>query len=314
MVISAKKISNAIKEFVYLQTFDEKVLGVMVFGSLAKGMLRKTSDIDILLLTKGGERLRTIKEYDCLKFEIYKVPKTDFASPFFSGKNLPFDTFRLQVLRSGKILYDLDGTLSWLSVKARTQKIPRFYMNTMLKRACRLLGYARNHFRMGRLERAESALQSASVELARALLLGMDEPEVNTPRLLIPHLRRRFPDFHKIFCEIQGINGAGKHDAESALIDFSTHLSRVTDKFCRIQYDIEEAKTEFLNAKDCLEYGDYESAILQLRLSANILRRALREAKFPICSFSSAQKPNRSLIREYFSILKDHVEEYATRD
>ena len=312
MCVSFKRSLNAINEFVESKKLDEKVLGIIVFGSFVKGTLRKTSDIDVLLLMKDGKYARRIERYDDLKFEVYMAPAEILTSSPKNGRNLFFEMFRLQVLRTGRIFYDQEGLLSQLSAEASNQKIPYFYEKIMLNRTYKRLRYAEKYFWTGRLRQAKSELQAASIEAARTLLLRMDEPEINIPKLIIPHLRRIDPNFYNIFREIHGLNNLGKSDIELEFINSLNYLRKITNKYSVMKYFrdvINRARFELLNAKDCLEYGDYDSAILQLKLFMSILNSHLPIKPRYLSdtySFSNqclSESPTK--IRRQLSILKD---------
>ena len=310
MQIPFKRSLNALNDFVESKRFDKKLAGIIVFGSFVKGMLHKTSDIDVLLLTKNGEYSRKIKEYDGLKFEIYTAPIAMFMSPFNNKGNLFFDMFRLQVLRTGRILYNQNGLLSQLNTWVNDQKILRSYERTLLSRAYKRLRHAEKYFWVGYLNHAESELQAASIEVARTLLLRKNKPEINIPRLIIPHLRKLYPDFYKIFQEIHGLDNFGKNDVELELYNSLNYLEKINDKYNAAEYlgsVIKRADLELSNAKDCLEYGDYDSAILQLRLFTSILNNHLpMKFKFNTCGFNSRHSARSSnKIKEELSILRE---------
>lgn len=319
MRLSFKRSLNAINEFIELKRFDEEVLGIIVFGSFAKGKLGKTSDIDVLLLMKDGKYLRKIENHDGLKFEVYMAPVEIFISPFNCGRNLFFDMFRLQVLRTGKIFYDQKGLLNQLSIEANNQKIPNFYEKIMLNRVYERIRNAEKHFWIGHLKYAESELQAASIEAARTLLLKINEPEINIPRLIIPHLRKMYPDFYKIFREIHGLDKLGKTDIELEAANLADYLKKIADKYGAVKdfrAAIRKARREFLNAEDCLERGDYDSAILQLRLSTSILNRYLPiNSKF-LCdmggfsSYHPIKTPTK--IKEQLSTLRNALADQYT--
>jgi|GEM_PF-1324761 predicted nucleotidyltransferase len=305
---SFKNALNAINEFVSRESQDREVLGIMVFGSFAKGKLHEDSDVDILLLKNGGAYARRMEEVDGLSFEVYRAPIKVFTPPFHRGERLLFDMFRLQVLRSGKIIYDPWGILDHLRIEACASRIPASYVEKTLERVNAKIRCAEDLLRTGRLRLAESEILSASTDAARALLLNENVPEINTPRLLLPYLRIKNPGFYRIFREIHGLNGLSRSDVESSLTDLLRRLDAISG---RIKEDwtlnlIEKAKIEALNAKDCLKHGDYESAMLQIRLSESMLNHPslmgfLRKSEI---GNPEAHSLEYSSINEYIDIMK----------
>ena len=308
---SFKNALNAIHKFVSRESQDKEVLGIAVFGSFAKGKLHEDSDIDILLLKDGGLYARRIEEVDGLNLEVYSAPIEIFTLPLHCGENLLFDMFRLQVLRSGKIIYDPRGLLEQLRIKVCTSRIPSSYVEKTLEKVNAKIRCAEDLLRTGRLRLAESEILSASIDAARALLLNENVPEINTPRLFLPHLRIKNPGFYRVFREIHGLNGLGRSDVESSLNNLLGRLEAISGRFKenRILNLIEKAEIEALSAKDCLTHGDYESAMLQIRLSESMLAHLSVGGLLKNSSVENLKAPSLefSLINEYIEVLKRAV-------
>lgn len=271
---SFKNALNAIYKFVSRESQSREVLGIMVFGSFAKGNLHKNSDVDILLFKDGGAYLREIEKINGLNLEVYRAPIKIFTSPFHGeeGRFL-FDMFRLQALRSGKIIYDTKGSLGQLRIEACNSRIPLSYVKETLDKANMGIYRAEDFLQRGHSQLAEHEIFGASINVARALLLMENVPEINTPRLFIPHLRAKNPIFYRMLREIHELHGLGRSDVEASLANLLGMLQLASVRFKKnwVSGLIEKAKAEAFSAKDCLRYGDYESAMLQIRLSESIL-------------------------------------------
>ncbi len=98
---------------------DRRVLAVVVFGSVAKGVAEEESDVDLLVITEGGVELD--EEVYGLSFK-YDVP---IEAIFMSYEELlshaqAKTTFLLGVLEGYDVLHDragLEGLLSFLKAK-----------------------------------------------------------------------------------------------------------------------------------------------------------------------------------------------------
>lgn len=306
---SFKNALNAIHKFVSRESQNREVLGIAVFGSFAKGNLHKNSDIDVLLLKEGGIYFREMDEIDGLNLEVYRAPIKIFTPPFYGGEGrVLFDMFRLQALRSGKIIYDPMGLMGQLRIEAYSSRIPLSYIEETLNKAQTRVRRAGDFLQRGRPQLAEYEIFGASIDVARALLLSENVPEINTPRLFLPHLRAKNHAFYKLLCETQDLHGLGRSDVELSLANLLGMLETISGKFKEnwVSGLIEGAKTEALSAKDCLRYGDYESAMLQIRFSESIfshpsVKRILKNRGVENLKEAS---PKISSINESLEVLK----------
>ncbi|MEM2594141.1 MAG: nucleotidyltransferase domain-containing protein [Candidatus Bathyarchaeia archaeon] len=315
MTASLKDALEKTSEFIStaIGKYGNNLFGSIVFGSLVKGTWRKSSDVDIILLFNKCNYSRSVSFYGDLKFEVYNMPLKVFFSPFSGdGKNLFFDMFRLQVLRTGKILYERDNLLSQLFTKLREQRISRRYLDEALSKFYNLINAAEIYLSRGRIEKAELSLRDSSINLARALLMKINIPEINTPRLLIPHLRERSPELYEVIREVYGLNYVGRNEAETRIREVKETLNNIKRRFkrnIRLKGVIDMVENELLSAEDCLEDGDYDSAILQAEFSQSILiKNPFMRNEY----WLHTSKPNieRRDIKECIGLLREIKEKY----
>ncbi|MEM1997841.1 MAG: nucleotidyltransferase domain-containing protein [Candidatus Bathyarchaeia archaeon] len=316
MTASSREALEKVNELIssFLRRYGYNFLGAVVFGSLAKGTWRKNSDVDIMLLFNECDYSRNFKIYDGLKFEIYNMPAKIFFSPFSGGRrNLFFDMFRLQVLRTGKVLYEKDYIISRVFAMLSGRKIPHEYVGEALNKAHGLANAAERYLYRGSIEGAELKLLDASINFARALLMKMNIPEINTPRLLIPHMRGKSPDFYGVFREICGLKGMGRGEVEARIVEVKETLNNIRRKFGKnmgLKGVINKAESELSSAEDCLEVGDHDSAALQAEYAQSIIMKNMPvRSKLLTCTLMH-RNLEKGEIKEYVKILKEMKEKY----
>jgi len=105
-------MNEATKKFLEELKQRVDVLGVIVFGSWARGNNRPDSDVDMVIILSDGYR-RTVEYHDGQAFEIiYTTPKS--AVDFWESHK--DDCYGLWEV--AKIIYDKDGTVGELKEKA----------------------------------------------------------------------------------------------------------------------------------------------------------------------------------------------------
>ena len=106
-------VNAATKTFLAQLEKEPRVLGVILFGSWARGTNRPDSDVDLVVLVQEGYR-RTIERIGQQVFEVIYVTE-DAAFQFW--KNHPDEC--AGVWEVAKILPDRDGTVARLEQRAR---------------------------------------------------------------------------------------------------------------------------------------------------------------------------------------------------
>ena len=106
-------MNTATKAFIARQEQDLNVLGIILFGSWARGNNRPDSDVDLVIILRDGYR-RAIQTHDGQLFEIIYVTE-DAAFEFW--KNNRDDCAGLWEV--AKLLFDRDGTVVRLEGRVR---------------------------------------------------------------------------------------------------------------------------------------------------------------------------------------------------
>jgi len=275
-----ERMSVLLEDFVQRESQNESVVGILVFGSFVKGGVRATSDLDLLVMREDIEEYsRTRQTEKGILLEIHRWPLKIFAKPFSGESGNPFtDAFCFDVMRRGRILYDLKGALRQFKRYAQTHKFPSSHVKSFVDKAHESLRLAKILLEKKELEGAELELRKASEELARAILLETDVLEIIPPKCYLPHLRKTL-SFYSTFREVHNLENLSKDEIEAAIQNISEWRERMVEEIRRAGKEdwvklggaIHGAQSELSNAQDCLMNGDLEAAVLQVRYSAMLV-------------------------------------------
>ena len=280
-----RKMSELVEDFVKKESRSEGVIGIVAFGSFARGIVQESSDVDLLVLREDVEGYsRTRQNMKGVLLEIHRWPAKMFGTPFAGGQSNVFqDAFCLAVMRDGRIIYDPKGILRRYKRYAQTHRLPLTRARSLASKAQSSLLLAQNLLEKGKVDGAEIEIRRAAEEVARVLLLESDILEIVSPKYYLPHLRSEFPDFYRTFCEVHNLEKIRRDVAEAAIQRVSKWLGIVVNEIRRMGKEewltqggeVRGAQSELSNARDCLENGDVEGAVLQARHSAILLASPL---------------------------------------
>ena len=276
-----KRMSELVRDFVKEESQSEEVIGIVAFGSFARGIVQESSDVDLLVLREDVERYSRMRQnVKGVLLEIHRWPAKMFSTPFTGGQSNVFqDAFCLAVMRDGRIIYDPKGILRRYKRHAQTHRLLRTRISSLASKAQSSLILAQNLLEKGKVDGAEIEIRRAAEELARVLLLESDVLEIVSPKYYLPHLRNESPDFYRTFREVHNLEKIHRDEAEAAIQRVSKWLGMIVDEFRRMGKEkwlkqggaVRGGQSELSNARDCLENGDLEGAILQARYSAILL-------------------------------------------
>ena len=276
-----RRMSELVEDFVKEESRSERVIGIVAFGSFARGIVQESSDVDLLVLREDVEEYSRMRQNEKgVLLEIHRWPAKMFSTPFTGGQSNVFqDAFCLAVMRDGRIIYDPKGILQRYKRFAQTHRLPRTRTRSLASKAQASLLLAQNLLEKGKIEGAEIEIRRAAEELARVLLLEGDILEIVSPKYYLPHLRNESPDFYRTFREVHNLKKIHRDEVEAAIQRVSKWVGMIIDEIRRMGKEewlrqgsaARGAQSELSNARDCLEKGDMEGAILQARYSAILL-------------------------------------------
>ncbi len=131
-----ESVREYINEFVVRISVDERVLGIVLFGSYSRGNQTKYSDIDILIVY-NGEKVEAYKSIFSHDQEVKKARNDMGSSGYFSDIEpfiVPYEDLKvfkpiyLSILRDGILLFERKSVISqffkWImSIKSRSSII-----------------------------------------------------------------------------------------------------------------------------------------------------------------------------------------------
>ena len=112
-------VAQEIAEFLK-KKYEERLVSVVIFGSVARGEARKDSDIDLIIVIEGLPKSRLRRQEEFLKIEedisptLEKLQEEGYLieiSPILKTPEeiLRFPPLLLDVAEDGRILYDKNG-------------------------------------------------------------------------------------------------------------------------------------------------------------------------------------------------------------
>jgi hypothetical protein len=276
------------------------VVGAIAFGSYLNADEESPGDLDILIVKRNGKWSKEKIEDQEIPLHVITYPMcvVDDATRGVADDPL-VDSFLYSTFRSGRILYDPEGSMEIFSQRVKTRRIPDSHVDMLLGRAWGRLPLAEENLREGRIEGSELEIRRAAEEVGMALLIGEDIPEIYPPKIYLPRLRKYLPCFYEKFKEI---NNMGKLDILRISEDMA-HLHRWRREFIIrlagtdwLDGALDGANSELDNVQRCLEKEDVDGALLQLRYAVILLTS-------PAVKLQEGTPVNR--VSERFSLLYD---------
>jgi predicted nucleotidyltransferase len=114
-----KEMQDYISAFVRIASTDESVLGILIFGSVARGTYNKYSDIDLLIVVKGSSREYIKLVHDAVQKanpffdDLSKKGIYNYITPLVLGTDdlSNFSPLYASFAEEGITIFDRDGTI-----------------------------------------------------------------------------------------------------------------------------------------------------------------------------------------------------------
>ncbi|MCS7120191.1 MAG: nucleotidyltransferase domain-containing protein [Candidatus Bathyarchaeota archaeon] len=276
-----KKIYDQIYKFVQKESSNNRTIGIVLFGSYARGNINSNSDIDLLIIEESPSITSQKILVEDKILHVHRWPVNVFNRLFVADFHNPYSgAFCLDVVRSCRILYDPKGVVKSYKKHVDAISFPSLYTLFFLRKAEKRLYHAQAFMSKGCLERAELLARKASEDLGRAYLLKNGSPQIFPAKFFAPKLRQISPDFWEIFAEVNNIEDVGMSDVEDPFYkvleeNYELLLKSKGNKCPELFRCIDVANNEILNARDCLENRDFAAAMLQIRYAATVLIRLI---------------------------------------
>ena len=248
-----------------LQDFaNERVVGAILFGSFAKGIVDEISDLDLALIVEGEEGLKEIA-VGGLKVEVWKYSLKHFLHTFEDGKYRDREdswfltSLWIRLLREGIILEDPRGILGKWRNRALKWRWRRSEIAPVVDRAKRCVAVAKRTNSRGELFKGIVAIRDGLYNLTIAHIMALNRIPSIRPKDLYKEVEE--VEFRKIFDRVQGLEDVDKCVVEELLSELGSLLNREWRSR-------RGARTEYENALRSLRRERPKEALLSARYCA----------------------------------------------
>jgi len=279
----------------------QNAVGVILFGSLAKGTIDEMSDVDLAVVLEGEIKVRNpeVRHVEGFEVEIWRYSIEHFKHVFEDEKYRRKEdswflaSLWISLLREGIILEDPKGILGEWKKKALAWKWELSEILPVFNKSESCLKVAEESYRRGIVFEGIVAVRDACFNLAIVeIMLQGDIPSIRPKDLYSRLIQRNFREF---FDEVQGLKNLKKQYDKELLVE----LKELLDIYWK---EPRGARTEYLNAVKSLARGKTKEALLNARSSAFYVGRRILRIKGKSIPFKLYDAKTHL---EMMSILKD---------
>ncbi len=255
----------ALAERVAHSLMDENTVGVVLFGSLARGRVDELSDLDLALVVEGGEPGLEEKLIGGVRVEVWRYDIKHFLHTFedekYRGRDDSWFLSSLWVglMREGVILEDPHGLLRKWRRQALDWRWRKEEILPLVRKAESCLRVAVGACSRERFFEGIIALRDCCYNLANAQIMIHNRIPSVRPKDIYRGVKQ--VGLKEFFDGIQGLEKLEKNRVERLLGE----LKRLLDDVWR---EPRGARTEYRNAVKSLARGELKVAVLNARYSA----------------------------------------------
>ena len=279
------RMKIAVDAFLSEESVDKDVKGIFVFGSYPKGIVRPSSDIDLIVLHRSKRDHTTFISQNEIFECIYLTPE-DMIRLVSRG-------MWIDIVLTGEILYDPDDAVKELKDKVAKWEWTPEHIGKQIELSKEEI---EKSIKMLNEQRPWDALQftrNAATELMRATLMKNQQKEISLVHLgdLLDYIREKDKRLYQIVASLHDFTGVSplglkewiskiqvrRNEVEQkAIIQLLNELddqgpSELLGKYKSTIKKLRPSKTQIRNAEDCLEKGNHEGALLHMRWSLRLL-------------------------------------------
>lgn len=249
---------------------EEKVKGIILVGSVAKGEATKTSDIDLFCIgnLEYKRQKETLKGIVC---DISFVP-TSFFQNVFEESNFLQKGVRIEFLRHGIVLYDPEEILRKIKEKAQVTSWSEKDLQTARKSA---LSAIRKLREIGqKYDLTEKIVATRKVSEIAGAYVAMKNGELvfYPPMYMLDSLSKT--NFLPIYQKVNNLLHVANDDAEKVTARVEMQIQKLWKRYSNKNLLQQKTRglssgmqTEIKNARNCVGKGKIKGAILQARFA-----------------------------------------------
>ena len=243
---------------------EKEVVGAILFGAFAKGVVDEMSDLDLALIVEGEGGLKEVV-VENLKVEVWKYDLKHFLHTFEDEEYRDREdswfltSLWIKILREGVILEDPRGILSKWRDKALKWKWRRGEIVPVVDRAKKCIAVAKRSSSRGELFKGIVAIRDSFYNLTITYVMTLNRIPSIRPKDLYEEVKEI--EFKKMFDRVQGLEDVDRDAVEEL-------LNELRDLLNREWRGKRGARTEYKNALKSLRRGKVKEALLNARYCA----------------------------------------------
>ena len=243
---------------------EKEVVGAILFGSFAKGVVDEMSDLDLALIVEGEGGLKEVVVED-LKVEVWEYNLKHFLHTFEDEEYRDREdswfltSLWIKILREGVILEDPRGILSKWRERALKWRWRREEIVPVVDRAKKCIAVAKRTSSRGELFKGIVAIRDSFYNLTIAYVMALNRIPSIRPKDLYEEVKEI--EFKKMFDRVQGLEDVDRDLVEEL-------LNELRDLLNRVGKSKRGARTEYENALKSLRRGKVKEALLNARYCA----------------------------------------------
>jgi len=243
----------------------EGLVGVVLFGSLARGCVDEESDVDLAVVIEDGEQGMEEVYVEGIRVEVWKYRVEHFRHTFEDGgyrgrrDSWFLASLWVRLLREGVVLRDPLGLLESWKRQALAWKWTKEEIAAVVRRAEDCLRTAIDAYNEGLVFRGVVAVRDSCYNLAMAWIMSRGGVPSIRPKDIYREVA--LTGLRELFREVQGLTDLSRVRVKELLGE----LRRLLDEVWK---EPRGARTEYENAVKSLHRGRLGEAVLNARYSA----------------------------------------------
>jgi predicted nucleotidyltransferase len=264
----------------------EKVRGIFVFGSVAKGTATADSDLDISIIWDADEapvRLMSTHKEVRIDMVFMTIREIEEVLDFTTSDVLKVSEV-VSRFRTSRILYDPNGLLKKWQKSAMEYSWSSETISGLKKAALNLLSRATNFVNENDYASAIYEMREGLFQFGRVILMSNDIFTVLKPAEVLTEIRMLDPVTYKLFLRTYKLRGLDESKLLIILGEVKTWLERAEEQLEKSENNeiatqatrlLAQAQRQYHGSLSLTYGGDYEPAALEMRESVSTLGKTM---------------------------------------